>query len=139
MAFVLHFGVFFIQRQEYYVIVLWTFVLQDHNIDMFLRYCVTLWHFIKHIYSNKRISVLSLKYTLVFVISTDLPTVFSGIFHLPLLELSIIIFRDIKMVSQHYIAWLDCWGVQASQALHWWPELINVCSGRISFRKCVLH
>ena len=50
------------------------------------------------------------------------------IIHLPFLELSIIIFKDIKMktcmwVIQKYRAWFDCMNMQAGMALYWWQRL----------------
>ena len=49
----------------------------------------------------------------------------NGIIHLPILKLSIIIFRDIRMrtfklVNQQFRAWSDCTNVQAGLALYWW-------------------
>ena len=37
------------------------------------------------------------------------------IIHLPFLEQSIIIFKDIKMVRQQYRAWSDCTDMQAGK------------------------
>ena len=69
----------------------------------------------------------------------------NGIIHLAFLELSIIIFRDIKdktrswsanilepgQTAQMYRAWSDCMDVQPVLALYWWQRLITFSSIRI--------
>ena len=59
----------------------------------------------------------------------------NGIIHLPLLELSIIIFgihdENLKLVSQQYRALPDCMDVQAGLALYWWQRLITLSSSRV--------
>ena len=68
----------------------------------------------------------------------------NGIIHLTCvhlaLQLSIIIFRDIKMrtwklVYQQYKAWSDCQDVQAGLALCWWQRLIIFGSIRIRYQQ----
>ena len=59
----------------------------------------------------------------------------NGIIHLPFLEQSVFIFRDIKvrtwkLVSQQYRAWSNCTDVQSGLAVYWWHMLSTFNSER---------
>ena len=66
------------------------------------------------------------------VLTFNLLNFLNGIIHLSFLELSIIIFREIKkrtwscsIVSQQYRAWSDCTDMQDGLTLYWWQRLIT--------------
>ena len=76
-------------------------------------------------------------YKIVIKLALTMPNFLNGIIHLPFIELSIIIFRDIKMKtsSLQYRAWSDCTNVQAGLALYMWQKLITFGVGRIRVKK----
>ena len=70
------------------------------------------------------------------ILTLNLLNLFNSIIHLQLPELSIIIFRHIKienlmLVSQQKRAWSDCTDVQAGLTVYWWQRLITFGFGRI--------
>ena len=76
-------------------------------------------------------------------LTLTLPNFLYGIIHLPFLELSIIIFRDVKiktwkLVIQQYRGWSDCTEVQAGMALYWWQSLFTFGVGWIRVNKTPL-
>ena len=78
-----------------------------------------------------------------FMLTLFLMNFLNGVIHVPYLELSIIILRDIKvrtwkLVSQQYRAWSDCMDLQAGLALYW-QRLITFGSGRIRVNLSVVN
>ena len=68
----------------------------------------------------------------------------NGIINIPVLELPIIIFRNIKMrtwklFSNQYRAWSGCTDVHAGPALYWWQWLFTFCSNRIRVKCCLIN
>ena len=69
-------------------------------------------------------------------LTLNLLNVFNGIIYLPFLELTIIIFKDIRMktwklICQQYKTWSECMDTQAGLALYLWQWFIISSSNRV--------
>ena len=73
-------------------------------------------------------------YILIWKSTLNLLIFLNGIIHLPFLELSIIVFRDIKIGTgrEQYRAWSYCMKVQACQVLCSLQRLISFGSSRLA-------